>query len=289
MDLDQISRWPGKSPVEDEPAHLLQDDPHRDLFCLLIAVHDLGKIGLPFRNALQNDTARPWRHREMTEAHLHEPQILQLLAQHLGGSNQALLPLIAAIAGHHGRPPTADPQRDFLKMRRAAGAEAQADAAAFVRTCLGLWPTMPGSRVCARPRPRRSAGFWPGRRRWPTGLDRIQRGFRRPIPTCCWMTILRRRAGGQGQRLQRPGYSLRPIGMRLCSILPCACCNRQRVTSCCLRGRCWRSSRTRRARARLRPPLSRCSGCFAQARGRVSIWCCPPWPRRMRCSCAPAR
>lgn len=155
MELQQIARWPGKSPINDGPAHpaayhmldvaavaevLLQGHPQRDLFCLLIALHDLGKIGQLFRSALQTGSPQAWRHWEMTEVHLCNPQIQPLVLQHLGGTHLALAPLIAAIAGHHGRPPTADPQADFIRMQRSLGDEAQADAMAFVSACLALWP-----------------------------------------------------------------------------------------------------------------------------------------------------
>lgn len=101
MHLTQIARWPGKSPVTPgAPAHpaayhmldvaavaeeLLADHPRRALYCLLIALHDLGKIGEVFRRALSEGVVQDRRHWEVTEAWLHDPQILALLLQHLGG------------------------------------------------------------------------------------------------------------------------------------------------------------------------------------------------------------
>lgn len=156
MHLTQIARWPGKSPVTPgAPAHpaayhmldvaavaeeLLADHPRRALYCLLIALHDLGKIGEVFRRALSEGVVQDRRHWEVTEAWLHDPQILALLLQHLGGQNQALLPLVAAIAGHHGRPPTAEIPRHLDAMRSRAGTQAHDDALDFVRACLTLWP-----------------------------------------------------------------------------------------------------------------------------------------------------
>ncbi len=155
MDLSQIEQWPGKSPalpgMAEHPAAyhmldvaavaevLLADHPRRDLFCLLIALHDLGKIGTMFREMLRNGTAQYRKHWEVTEAWLLDPEIEKLLLVHLQGSHHALRPLVAAIAGHHGRPPqTSD--REWRQMRDRAGAEARTDAMAFVRACLDLWP-----------------------------------------------------------------------------------------------------------------------------------------------------
>lgn len=105
MHLTQIARWPGKSPVTPgAPAHpaayhmldvaavaeeLLADHPRRALYCLLIALHDLGKIGEVFRRALSEGVVQDRRHWEVTEAWLHDPQILALLLQHLGAESGA--------------------------------------------------------------------------------------------------------------------------------------------------------------------------------------------------------
>lgn len=162
MDLSQIERWPGKSAPPDLPTHpaayhmldvaavaevLLADHPRRELFCLLISLHDLGKIGNLFRDMILSRSPQAWRHWEVTEAWLIETDIEPVLLQHLGGTFQALRPLIAAIAGHHGRPPMTSDQ-DRRSMRRLSGAQAQQDATAFVRACLNLWPaaTMAGMR-----------------------------------------------------------------------------------------------------------------------------------------------
>lgn len=162
MDLSQARRWPGKSAAPGLPRHpavyhmldvaavaeiLLADHPRRDLFCLLIALHDLGKIGNQFRDMLCNGSAQAWRHWEITEAWLRAESTEKLMLQKLGGTFHALRPLIAAIAGHHGRPPNA-PDRDWTTMRALAGAQAEEDSLAFVRICLDLWPaaTLSGMR-----------------------------------------------------------------------------------------------------------------------------------------------
>lgn len=157
MQAEQIGRWPGKGPSLDHggvmhPAMyhmldvaavsevLLKDHPRRHLFCLLIALHDLGKIGNVFRSMLMDGTPQDRRHWEVTEAWLSDPSIQALLLERLGGRGLALNPLIAAVAGHHGRPPDADPMRDFRRMTTRAGEDARNDATAFVQACLDFWP-----------------------------------------------------------------------------------------------------------------------------------------------------
>ncbi|WP_323042539.1 CRISPR-associated helicase Cas3' [Gemmobacter sp.] len=155
MDSRAIGDWPGKSAVlpggAEHPAvyhmldvaavaeHLLDGHPRRDLYCLLIALHDLGKIGDGFRAMLRQGTAQIWRHWEVTEAWLQHKPVEDLLLSRLGGGWQALRVLGAAVAGHHGRPPRAQ-ARHLEQMRAAAGAQAAADAQDFVAACLELWP-----------------------------------------------------------------------------------------------------------------------------------------------------
>ncbi|WP_207101397.1 CRISPR-associated helicase Cas3' [Paracoccus shandongensis] len=155
MQVAQIGRWPGKSPVlPGQPSHpavyhmldvaavaevLLADHPRRDLFCLLIALHDLGKIGNVFRDMLLNGTVQDRKHWEVTEAWLLDKEIERLLLNRLDGRFQALRPLVSAIAGHHGKPPRTG-EHDWKRMRDRAGDEARADAMAFVQGCLDLWP-----------------------------------------------------------------------------------------------------------------------------------------------------
>lgn len=154
-----FDNWPGKKqPEGGGPKHpaachmldvaaaaeiLLADvDPHlplarRHLFCLLVALHDLGKFGAQFQAMLHGGPAQQKRHWEVTEAWLREGAMERLLCDRLGGRHVALRPLVAAIAGHHGRPPR---DEAFDRMRAAAGPEAAAAARAFVEACLDLWP-----------------------------------------------------------------------------------------------------------------------------------------------------
>ncbi|WP_184154835.1 CRISPR-associated helicase Cas3' [Amaricoccus macauensis] len=111
----------------------------RDLFCLLVALHDLGKIGAQFRRMLHGEGAQTWRHWQVTEAWLRAEAMEDLICNRIGGSHLTLQPLVAAIAGHHGGPPS-DTAADHRRMRVMAGPEAAADAQAFVEVCLDLWP-----------------------------------------------------------------------------------------------------------------------------------------------------
>ena len=90
LDIETISRWPGKSPRHPEsqfyPAachmidvaavaeRLAEGCPLEEWAPLLIALHDLGKIGEPFRRMIRDGARQPWRHWEVTEALLrHAP------------------------------------------------------------------------------------------------------------------------------------------------------------------------------------------------------------------------
>ena len=155
-----LTDWPGKSAVDgglEHPAacHMLDvaavaevllaaTDPglpagRRDLFCLLVALHDLGKIGAEFRAMLRGEGAQSARHWQVTEAWLRDEDMEDRICARIGGEYLALQPLVAAIAGHHGGPP-GDTARDHRRMRDRAGPQAAEDARAFVEACLDLWP-----------------------------------------------------------------------------------------------------------------------------------------------------
>lgn len=154
-----IETWPGKSPVADgaiahpavyhfldtaavaeeliRPTHI--DPALGDALVLLVALHDLGKIGAPFRDMLlKGQPQTRGVHWEVTEAYLHclDSSVLE---RHLGGSAAQRHVLYAAAAGHHGRPPNRD-RDQFQRMIGAAGEEALSDAELVVRTFLDIWP-----------------------------------------------------------------------------------------------------------------------------------------------------
>ncbi len=153
-----IERWPGKSALKEgglaHPAayHMLDvaavaeclleqeaglSGPVRDALTLLVALHDLGKISEPFRAMLLNDTPQQHgRHWEATEKLLdhHDAQL-----QHLGGTPRTRRPLYAAVAGHHGKPPSRE-GRHYDMLLHACGAQALEDSAALIQAYAALWP-----------------------------------------------------------------------------------------------------------------------------------------------------
>ena len=166
---ETLLSWPGKSPTQPgAPCHpavchmldvaavaevLLEDETRpidqalRDALCLLVALHDLGKIGPDFRAMIENGERQLFRHWEVSEAWLLGDDIEDALLKRLGCPAPTLRHLVAAIAGHHGRPPRAggdDLDRMVLHARagyRATpGRNAEADALDFARVCLELWP-----------------------------------------------------------------------------------------------------------------------------------------------------
>lgn len=168
-DLDLFNRWPGKSPLTaGGPSHpavyhmldvasvaeILIDDwaltpATKDLFVLLVGLHDLGKIGVPFRAMLERSEPQTvGSHWEVTEAYLYLFD-RTFLGQALGGYEDVRKELYSAIAGHHGRPSKRDlelgrnghsPAGDWKRMLTHAGEEALKDAETVVRRFLRLWP-----------------------------------------------------------------------------------------------------------------------------------------------------
>ena len=152
-----LTDWPGKSPSDaGGPAHpavyhmldvaavaeillnpLPDPAPVKQALVLLTALHDLGKIGAPFRAMLRHGTAQGvGAHWEMTEVLLdHHRDSLA----HLGGTPRQRAALFGSVAGHHGRPPKAEgpaAQRLF----RAAGVQAHADCGFVITAFAALWP-----------------------------------------------------------------------------------------------------------------------------------------------------
>ncbi|WP_036744968.1 CRISPR-associated helicase/endonuclease Cas3 [Paracoccus sp. N5] len=153
--VSHLLHWPGKSGRNGGPEHpaiyhmldvaavaerLLRGDPLSDrwkaAFALLIALHDLGKIGAGFRAMIREGTPQTARHWELTEAWLLDDQWLQ---DRLQADPWAMRALISAVAGHHGRPSKQD-ECFFSRMRSSAGAEAAADIPATIEALAGLWP-----------------------------------------------------------------------------------------------------------------------------------------------------
>lgn len=150
-----LTIWPGKSARESYPEHpavyhmldvasvaerLLASSPFAEeikgAFVLLVGLHDLGKIGDGFRDMIRLGSAQTRRHWELTECWLLPNE--QLRAR-FGVNGAAWTELVAAIAGHHGRPPAQD-QRYFQRFCAAAGAQAARDIPAIIDDLFALWP-----------------------------------------------------------------------------------------------------------------------------------------------------
>lgn len=152
-----IARWPGKSAREPggvpHPAayHMLDvaavaecllaawrlAPALRDALILLVALHDLGKVGEPFRRMLTEGVVQmTGRHWEATELLL---QAYDALLAHLGGSSRQRGRLYAATAGHHGRPPDKE-DKQAQRLWAALGEIARRDAADLIRAFCALWP-----------------------------------------------------------------------------------------------------------------------------------------------------
>lgn len=153
-----IDRWPGKSSRvpngRPHPAayHMLDvaavaeclleqevqlSGPVKNALALLVALHDLGKIGEPFRAMLLDGTPQQHgRHWEASECLLdHHDAFLN----HLGGTRTQRLSLYAAVAGHHGVPPSRESDA-YRKLRMVCGAQALQDSAALIQAYAALWP-----------------------------------------------------------------------------------------------------------------------------------------------------
>nr|WP_217696392.1 CRISPR-associated helicase Cas3' [Rhodobacter aestuarii] len=117
----------------------------RDAFVLLIALHDLGKISDSFRAMVRGAQAQGPRHWELTEVLLHKHD--DLLAPRMGGDPDTRCTLYAAVAGHHGKPPSLNlgtlpkpPRiRDYMNAVRHVGMGADA-AAEVIEAFCALWP-----------------------------------------------------------------------------------------------------------------------------------------------------
>ncbi len=156
--MDIIRRWPGKKSATFEGglmhsavyhmldvaavAECLIDQlPHRederDAIVVLAALHDLGKVNAAFEDMLMRQkTQAAGRHWEVTELLLNEHQDhFSFVAD--DPYDRKLI--YAAVAGHHGQPPTKEGD-GWQRMRAAAGCEAIADAGAVIEALKTLWP-----------------------------------------------------------------------------------------------------------------------------------------------------
>lgn len=158
--------WPGKSPSSEggpeHPAayHMLDvaavaerliapfgfSPALRDALVLLVALHDLGKISLSFRNMLREGTSQSWKHWELSEVlfYLHDGQ----LAEHLGGAPRLRQSLYASVAGHHGQPSArslgrlplnVQGNRELFKALQQIGS-GQEPAGVLIGAFCDLWP-----------------------------------------------------------------------------------------------------------------------------------------------------
>lgn len=150
-----LAQWPGKSARDggvEHPAvyHMLDvaavaeclmqpfalPAAWRDAMILLVALHDLGKVGDGFRNMLRHGSRQGLRHWELTEVWLFEDAALR---RRLGADPAVWRSLVAAIAGHHGGP-SRQSEAFFSRYRRQAGADAARDVPAIVADLAALWP-----------------------------------------------------------------------------------------------------------------------------------------------------
>ena len=153
-----IKDWPGKSARDGGPEHpaayhmldvatvaerLIAQaglpPPMAQALVLLICLHDLGKVTPGFRTMLRPGppAGRLW-HWEWSELLLQYHD--RILSTDLGGDRPARFALYAAVAGHHGKPPSI-PQSEVGPLLWSLDPAARDDSAAFVSVAAAdLWP-----------------------------------------------------------------------------------------------------------------------------------------------------
>lgn len=261
-----LLHWPGKSGRDGGPEHpaiyhmldvaavaerLLRGSPFPDewkaAFALLVALHDLGKIGAGFRAMIRERVPQSARHWELTEAWLLDDPWLQA---RLHAYPWAMRSLIPAIAGHHGRPSKRD-ERFFPRMCGDAGPEAAADIPAAVEALAGLWPEASLEGLDEAEAMRLS---W-----WLAGLTTAADWIgsnadwfparRGDLPLADYLALARGSAARHVPRAGVAGTIARQDELFDFVLAPCS---RRRHRRPCPMGRCWPSSRTRPAPARPR-------------------------------------
>ena len=159
--MDQIFDWPGKSDKEgnEHPAvlHMLDvaacaerlieghtafgrlSDSQRRALVILVALHDVGKLSESFRALIRADEKGAPPHWQFSD-HLLCGVLDEVLTK-LGADDWVRAELYAAVAGHHGRPPTraGGDRRERRKRQRAVGSGEQA-ARTWVSKLLELFP-----------------------------------------------------------------------------------------------------------------------------------------------------
>ncbi|MCY4549876.1 MAG: CRISPR-associated helicase Cas3' [Defluviicoccus sp.] len=159
--MDQIFDWPGKSDKEDNehPAvlHMLDvaacaerlieghtafgrlSDAQRRALVILVALHDVGKLSESFRALIRTDHKGAPPHWQLSDHLL--CGVLDDVLMELGADDWVRAELYAAVAGHHGRPPTraGGDRRERRKRQRAIGSGEQA-ARTWVSKLLELFP-----------------------------------------------------------------------------------------------------------------------------------------------------
>lgn len=199
--LHALLEWPGKSASDGgaimHPAlyHMLDvaavaecllpsgmTGSWRQGLVLLVALHDLGKFSPDFRRMLMGQGRQTYRHWEATEFWLLEPEFMSLMLAKLKIDADGYRQLVAAVAGHHGKPPCRD--HDELRRFRRFDAEARHAAFGLVEACFTLWPQADLSGVGLGGATRLS---W-----WLAGMTTLcdwvgaNRSADRPVPRECW-------------------------------------------------------------------------------------------------------
>ena len=106
--------------------------------CLLVALHDLGKISKSFRAMMCEGAMQHWRHWEHSALLLHHHD--DLLCRLIGGTPCLRRDLIEAVAGHHGGPRVPPDSDKHDQQMRNIGDEAIEDAGQAINLIGSCFP-----------------------------------------------------------------------------------------------------------------------------------------------------